>query len=154
MRLLCNIEGDGSFSWSQTIDVSLVNIRNSDRGFFVRWYFIWYLLYKSMGGYRLVKDSLWHDSLVESIMDFWGYGECKGTSVRFLTFPLFSSTLLYSPLLSHTHPCSYVHSPTPCTITRCQTLKADKFRTSKMLTRKLVDYYCCQHSTFPLRSYL
>jgi hypothetical protein len=35
---------------------------------------------------------------------------CKGTSIYFLTFPLFSSTLLYSPRLYHTYPCSYVHS--------------------------------------------
>jgi hypothetical protein len=64
------------------------------------------------------------------------------------------STLLYSPLLSHTHPCSYVHAPTLCTITRCQTLKADDSQTSRMSTCKLVDYYCHWHSTFPLRSYL
>jgi hypothetical protein len=56
---------------------------------------------------------------------------CKGTSVCFLTFPLFSSTLLYSHLPSHTHPCSYVHSPTLCTITRCQTLEVDDSQTSK-----------------------
>jgi hypothetical protein len=80
--------------------------------------------------------------------------KCKGTSVRFLTFSLFSSTLLYSPPLSHTHPCSYVHSPTLCTITRCQTLKADDFWTSKTLTCKLVNYYCCRHPTLPLHSYI
>jgi hypothetical protein len=79
---------------------------------------------------------------------------CKGTSVCFLTFPLFSSTLLYSPLFSHPHCCSYVHSPTLCTITRCQTLKADDSRTSKTLTRKLVDNYCRRHPTLPLCSYL
>jgi hypothetical protein len=75
MQLLGNIEGDGSFSWSQTINVSLINIRNSNRGFFVRWYFIWYLLYKGMSGYRLVKDSLWRDSLAELIINFWGYSK-------------------------------------------------------------------------------
>jgi hypothetical protein len=74
---------------------------------------------------------------------------CKGTSVCFLTFLLFSSTLLYSPLHSHTHPCSHVHSPTLCTITRCQTLKADDSQTSKTLTHKPIDYYCYRHSTFP-----
>jgi hypothetical protein len=79
---------------------------------------------------------------------------CKGTSAHFLTFPLYSSTLLYSPLLSHTHPCSYVHFPTLCTITRCQTLNADDSRTSKTSTRPLVDYYCRQHPTLPLHSYL
>jgi hypothetical protein len=63
---------------------------------------------------------------------------CKGTSARFLTFPLYSSTLLYSPLLSHTHPCSYVHSPTLCTITRCQVLNANNSRTSKTSTRRLL----------------
>jgi hypothetical protein len=68
---LSNIEGDGSFSWSQTINVSLIDIRNSNGGFFI----IWYLLYESTSGYCLVKDSLWHDSLVESIMDFRGYSE-------------------------------------------------------------------------------
>jgi hypothetical protein len=75
MQLLGNIEGDGSFSWSQTINVSLINIRNSTRGFFLRWSFIWYLLYKSVSGYHLVKDSLQCDSLVESLRNFWGYGE-------------------------------------------------------------------------------
>jgi hypothetical protein len=71
-----------------------------------------------------------------------------------LTFPLFSSTLLYSHLPSHTHLCSYVHSPTLCTITRCQPLNADDSQTSKTSTRTPVDYYCCQHPTLPLRSYL
>jgi hypothetical protein len=56
------------------------------------------------------------------------HGLNQAPSAHFLTFPLFSSTLLYSPLLSHTHPCSYVHSPTLCTITRCQTLNADDSR--------------------------
>jgi hypothetical protein len=65
---------------------------------------------------------------------------CKGTSARFLTFPLYSSTLLYSPLLSHTHPCSYVHSPTLCTITRCQVLNADDSQTSKMSTTTVVGF--------------
>jgi hypothetical protein len=41
----------------------------------------------------------------------------KGTSVRFLTFPLLSSIILHSPLLPHTHSCLYVLSPTLCTIT-------------------------------------
>jgi hypothetical protein len=70
MRLLCNIEGDGSFSWSQTIDVSLIHIRNSDGSLLI----IWYLLYESVSGYHLVKDSLRHNSLVESVTDFRGDG--------------------------------------------------------------------------------
>jgi hypothetical protein len=81
-------------------------------------------------------------------------GGCKGTSAHFLTFPLFSSTLLYSPLFTHTHPCSYVHSPTLCTITRCQTLNANDSRTSKMSTCTLINDYCHRHPTLPLRSYL
>jgi hypothetical protein len=60
-------------------------------------------------------------------------------SVHFLTFPLLSSSLLHFPLLSHTHSCSYVHSPTLCTITRYQTLEVDDSRT----------YYYHQHSTPP-----
>jgi hypothetical protein len=68
---LRNVEGDGSFSWSQTIDVSLVHIRNGNRGLLV----IWYLLYESVGRYHLILDSLWHNSLVKSVMDFRGYGE-------------------------------------------------------------------------------
>jgi hypothetical protein len=60
--------------------------------------------------------------------------DCKGTSIHFLTFPLLSSTLLYSHLPSHTHPCSYVHSSTLCTITRCQTLEVDDSWTSKTST--------------------
>jgi hypothetical protein len=71
MRLLGDIEEDRSFSWSQTIDVSLVHIRNSYGSLLV----IWYLLYESVGGYRLVQDSLWRNSLVESVTDFRGYGE-------------------------------------------------------------------------------
>jgi hypothetical protein len=70
MRLLSNIERYRSFSWSQTIDVSLVHIRNSYGSLLV----IRYLLYESVGGYRLVKDSLRHDSLAESVTDFRGYG--------------------------------------------------------------------------------
>jgi hypothetical protein len=71
MRILSNIERYRSFSWSQTIDVSLVNIRNGNGSFLV----IWYLLYESVSGYYLVKDSLRRDSLMESVTDFWGYGE-------------------------------------------------------------------------------
>jgi hypothetical protein len=41
-----------------------------------------------------------------------------------------------------------------CTITRCQTLKVDDSQTSKMSTCTLIDYYCHQHSTFLLCSYL
>jgi hypothetical protein len=67
MRLLSNIEGDGSFSWSQTINVSLIDIGNSNGSLLV----IWYLLYESVGGYCLTKDSLRHDSLMESVTDFW-----------------------------------------------------------------------------------
>jgi hypothetical protein len=89
------------------------------------------------------------DKFIQQIM-----ANYKGTSARFLTFPLYSSTLLYSPLLIHTHPCSYVHSPTLCTITRCQTLNADDSWTSKTLTHTLVDYYCRRHPTLPLCSYL
>jgi hypothetical protein len=69
MRLR-NIEGDGPFSWSQTIDVSLVHIRNSYGSFLV----IGYLLYESVSGYCLVKDSLRRNSLVKSLTDFRGYG--------------------------------------------------------------------------------
>jgi hypothetical protein len=44
--------------------------------------------------------------------------------------PLLSfSSLLYSHLLSHTHPCSYIHSPTLFTITSYQTLEVDDSRT-------------------------
>jgi hypothetical protein len=68
---LRNIEGDGPFTWSQTIDVNLVSIRNSNGSLLI----IWYLLYESVGGYRLVQDSLQRNSLVESVTDFWGYGE-------------------------------------------------------------------------------
>jgi hypothetical protein len=64
---------------------------------------------------------------------------CKGTSVRFLTFPLLSSIILHSPLLSHTHSCLYVLSPTLCTIPRYQTLEVDDSRA----------YYRRQHSTPP-----
>jgi hypothetical protein len=71
MQFLRNVEGDGYFSWSQTIDVSFVHIRNGNRGLLV----IWYLLYESVSGYRLVKDPLWRDSLTESITDFRGYSE-------------------------------------------------------------------------------
>jgi hypothetical protein len=71
MRLLGDIEGDGSFSWSQTIDVSFVHIRNGNGSLLI----IWYLLYESVGGYRLVQDSLWHNSLVELVTDFRGYGK-------------------------------------------------------------------------------
>jgi hypothetical protein len=81
-------------------------------------------------------------------------GACNRTSIHVLTSPLLSSTLLYSTLLSHTYPCSYVHSPTLCTTTRCQTLKSDDSQTSMTSTCKLVDYYCHWHSTFPLCSYL
>jgi hypothetical protein len=70
MQLLRNIEGDGSFSWSQTINVSLVYIRNGNRGLLI----IWYLLYESVSGYRLVQDPLWRNSLAESVTDFRGYG--------------------------------------------------------------------------------
>jgi hypothetical protein len=69
---------------------------------------------------------------------------CKRTSIHFLTFPLLSSIILHFPLLYHTHSCSYVHSPTLCTITRCQTLEVDDSWT----------YYCCRHPTPPLHSYL
>jgi hypothetical protein len=82
--------------------------------------------------FLLVKGKL----MVKCILDS---GCCKGTSIHFLTFPLFSPTLLYSPLSSHIHPCSYVLFPTLCTITRCQTLKADDSQTSKTLTHKPVD---------------
>jgi hypothetical protein len=71
MQLLGNIEGYGSFSWSQTINVSLIHTRNGNRSLLI----IWYLLYESVGGYRLVKDSLQRDSLMESVMDFRGYSE-------------------------------------------------------------------------------
>jgi hypothetical protein len=47
------------------------------------------------------------------------YRICKGTSVHFLTSPLLTSTLSYPPG-------PHVHSPTLCTITRCQTLKAER----------------------------
>jgi hypothetical protein len=67
---LRNIEGDGPFSWSQTINVSLVYVRNGNRGLLV----IWYLLYESVSGYRLVQDPLRRNSLVELVMDFRGYG--------------------------------------------------------------------------------
>jgi hypothetical protein len=70
MQLLSNIERYRSFSWSQTIDVSLVHIRNSYGSLLV----IGYLLYKSVSGYHLVQDPLWRNSLVESAMDFRGYG--------------------------------------------------------------------------------
>jgi hypothetical protein len=70
MQLLRNIEGDGPFSWSQTIDVSLVHIRNSNGSLLI----IWYLLYESMSGYRLVKDSLLRNSLMKSVTDFRGDG--------------------------------------------------------------------------------
>jgi hypothetical protein len=70
MRLLRNIEGDGLLSWSQTIDVSLVHIRNSYGSFLV----IGYLLYESVSGYRLVKDSLRRNSLAKSVTDFRGNG--------------------------------------------------------------------------------
>jgi hypothetical protein len=66
MRLLGDIEGDRSFSWSQTIDVSLIHIRNGNGSLLI----IWYLLYESMGGYRLVQDSLQRNSLAESVTDF------------------------------------------------------------------------------------
>jgi hypothetical protein len=66
MRLLRNIEGDGAFSWSQTIDVSFIHIRNGNRSLLV----IWYLLYESVGGDCLVKDSLRRNSLAESVTDF------------------------------------------------------------------------------------
>jgi hypothetical protein len=71
MRLLSNIKGDGSFSWSQTIDVSLIDIRNSYGSLLI----IWYLLYEIVGGYCLVQDSLQCDSLAESVTDFRGYGK-------------------------------------------------------------------------------
>jgi hypothetical protein len=71
VQLLGNIEGDGSFSWSKTINVSLIYIRNSNGSLLV----IWYLLYESVSGYRLVQNSLQRDGLVESIMDFWRYGK-------------------------------------------------------------------------------
>jgi hypothetical protein len=61
-----DIEGDRSSSWSQTIDVSLVHIRNSNGSLLV----IWYLLYESVGGYHLVQDSLRRNSLAESVTDF------------------------------------------------------------------------------------
>jgi hypothetical protein len=67
---LRNIERYRSFSWSQTIDVSLVHIRNGNGSLLA----IWYLLYESVGGYRLVQDSLRRNSLVESVTDFRGYG--------------------------------------------------------------------------------
>jgi hypothetical protein len=70
MRLLRNIEGDGPFSWSQTIDVSLIYIRNSYGSFLI----IGYLIYESVSGYRLVQDSLQHNSLAKSVMDFRGDG--------------------------------------------------------------------------------
>jgi hypothetical protein len=70
MRLLRNIEGDGPFSWSQTIDVSFIHIRNSNGSLLV----IRYLLYESVGGDRLVKDSLRCNSLTQSVMDFRGDG--------------------------------------------------------------------------------
>jgi hypothetical protein len=94
--------------------------------------------------YPFAHTSPWHS---------YGY-RCKGTSICFLTSSLFYSTLLYSPPLYHTHPCSYVHSPTLCTITRRQTLKADDSWTSKTSTRTLINYYCHRPSTFPLHSYL
>jgi hypothetical protein len=53
------------------LTVSFVHIRNSNRGLLI----IWYLLYKSMGVYCLVKDLLWRDSLAESVMDFRRYGK-------------------------------------------------------------------------------
>jgi hypothetical protein len=67
---------------------------------------------------------------------------------------------LSSPLLSHTlfsptfSPGPYVHSPTLCTITRCQTLKADNPWISKTPTRILVDVYCRRPFPSPLCSYL
>jgi hypothetical protein len=64
---------------------------------------------------------------------------CKGTSIRFLTFPLLSSIIFHSLLLPHTHSCLYVLSPTLCTITRYQTLEVDDSRA----------YYCRRHSTPP-----
>jgi hypothetical protein len=70
MRFLHNIEGDGPFSWSQTINVSLVYVRNGNRGLLV----IGYLLYESVSGYRLVQDPLRRNSLAESVTDFRGYG--------------------------------------------------------------------------------
>jgi hypothetical protein len=70
MQLLSNIERYRSFSWSQTIDVSLVHIRSSYGSLLV----IGYLLYKSVSGYCLVQDPLWRNSLTESVMDFRGYG--------------------------------------------------------------------------------
>jgi hypothetical protein len=65
--------------------------------------------------------------------------------------PLLSHTLLFSPTFS---PGPYVHSPTLCTITRCQTLKANDSWTSKTPTRILVDIYCRRPFPSPLRSYL
>jgi hypothetical protein len=56
-----------------------------------------------------------------------------------VSLPSLSSILLHFPLLSHTHSCSYVHSPTLCTITRYQTLEVDDSWT----------YYCHRHSTPP-----
>jgi hypothetical protein len=67
----CLLTGDRSFSWSQTINVSLIDLRNGNGSLLI----IWYLLYESMGGYRLIQDSLRHDSLAKSVMDFRGYGE-------------------------------------------------------------------------------
>jgi hypothetical protein len=66
-------------------------------------------------------------------------GKCKGTSLHFLTFPLLSSIILHFPLLYHTHSCSYVHSPTLSTITRCQTLEVNDSWTD----------YCHRHPTPP-----
>jgi hypothetical protein len=71
MRLLSNIERYRLFSWSQTIDVSLINIRNGNGSLLV----VWYLLYESVGGYCLAKDPLQRDSLAESVTDFWRYGK-------------------------------------------------------------------------------
>jgi hypothetical protein len=53
------------------INISLIDIRNSYGSLLV----IWYLLYKSVGEYHLIQDSLQCDSLVESVTDFRGYVE-------------------------------------------------------------------------------
>jgi hypothetical protein len=52
--------------------------------------------------------------------------------------PPVSLPSLSTPPLSHTHPYSYVHSPTLCTITRCQVLNADDSWTSKTSTCRLL----------------
>jgi hypothetical protein len=90
-------------------------------------------LFNSISFTREDLATSWQSSRIVT-PHLWRGGNVRGHPSISLPPISSSSSLLYSHLPSHTHPCSYVHSPTLCTITRYQTLEVNDSQTSKMLT--------------------